>query len=137
MIKFERRGPIFEKDGTKIFFKRVSQAEINEFNIKHNPFRDRAPDDKKIVMQMIREGRMDEVEYTDSEVSLSLQQIPLFCVEFVDKITGLEDGRGDPLEYDTLPDQHKVIFFEDLYNEDDDFRDFVLAVKVGAKKKSD
>ena len=86
-------------------------------------------------MKKIQEGKINEVDYTAEETMISLSQMPTFCVEFVEDVKNLTDPNGDTIDWADLPDDHKYIFFDELYNESDDFRDFVLNVKSGAKKK--
>ena len=134
-LKFEPRGPVFEKDGTKLIFKRVNQAELTQFNLDHNPFKDRTPEEKEEIKNLINNDKHKEIQYTDEELLISLKQIAELCVQFIETVENLEDGEGNQINFDKLDNISKFTFFEEMYNHDEDFRDFILAFKLGTKKK--
>ena len=134
-LSFQPKGPVFIEDGTEIHFKRVSQADLNKFNLDNNPFKKRSKEEKKDIYKKIADGKFDEIELTPNEKYITDSQMSLFCLEFVTDIKNLVDQDGSVIDFNSLPKDHKLIFFEDLYFNNDDFRDFVIAVKSGAKKK--
>ena len=133
-LSFVPKGPVYIEDGTEIQFKRVKQVEINKFNYENNPFQNRPREEYSEILKKINEGKIHEVDYTPEETMISLSQMPKFCVEFVEEVRNLQVD-GKPIDWKELADDHKYIFFDELYHESDDFRDFVLNVKSGAKKK--
>jgi len=134
-LSFQPKGPVFIEDGSEIHFKRVSQADLNKFNLDHNPFKKRSKEEKKDIYKKIADGKFDEIELTPNEKYITDSQMSLFCLEFVTDVKNLVDQDGSVIDFNLLPKDHKLIFFEDLYFNNDDFRDFVIAVKSGAKKK--
>jgi len=134
-LSFQPKGPVYIEDGTEIHFKRASQADLNKFNLDHNPFKNRSTEDRKEVYKKISDGKLDEIELTPDEKYITDSQMSTFCLEFVADVKNLVDQEGTVIDFNSLPKDHKLIFFEDLYFNDDDFRDFVIAVKNGAKKK--
>lgn len=134
-ISFEPKGPVYIQDGTEIEFKRVTQADLNRFNLDNNPFKNRSKEEREEIYSLIREGKIDQIEYTPEENQISLKQMPMFCVQFVVDVRNLVDPNGATLDYKEFTEEMKLIFFDDLYFSSDDFRDFVSAVKSGTKKK--
>lgn len=134
-ISFEPKGPVYIQDGTEIEFKRVTQADLNRFNLDNNPFKNRSKEEREEIYSLIREGKIDQIEYTPEENQISLKQMPMFCVQFVVDVRNLVDPNGAILDYKEFTEEMKLIFFDDLYFSSDDFRDFVSAVKSGTKKK--
>lgn len=133
-ISFEPKGPVYTQDGTEIEFKRVNQVELNKFNYENNPFKNREKDEYNEILKKIFEGKIEEIEFTHEETQISISQIPKFCVEFVKNVKNLVVD-GVVVEWSSFDDEMKYIFFDELYNDSEDFRDFVLAVKNGSKKK--
>lgn len=133
-LSFVPKGPVYYQDGTEIHFKRVKQVDINKFNYENNPFKGRSKEEYSEILKKINEGKIEEIEYTPDETLISLSQMPQFCVEFVEDVKNLLSD-GKPIDWKELDPDLKYIFFDELYHESEDFRDFVLNVKSGAKKK--
>jgi hypothetical protein len=134
-LKFVPRGPEYTEDGTTISFRRITQGDLNKFNLENNPFKDRPQEERTEIIKQILEGKFHEIDMTPDESAQSMNQMPIFCVEFVEDIKNLLDHNGTPIIYQELNFEMKKILFDDLYFSNDDFRDFVLAVKDGSKKK--
>jgi len=134
-ISFEPKGPVYTQDGTEIEFKRVTQADLNKFNLDNNPFKNRTKEEREHIYQLIRDGEIGKIEYTPEENQISLKQMPMFCLEFVVDVRNLNDTAVNPIDFKNLDNEMKLIFFDELYFSSDDFRDFVNAVKSGSKKK--
>lgn len=133
-LSFVPKGPVYIQEGTEIHFKRASQIELNKFNYENNPFKDRDEKEYKEILKQIIAGNIDEIEFTHEETQVSISQMPKFCLEFVTDVKNLIVD-GEQIEWSSLGDDMKYIFFDELYQESEDFRDFVSAVKNGAKKK--
>ena len=134
-LKFVPRGPEYSEDGTIIEFNRITQGDLNKFNLENNPFKDRPREERTEIIQMIIDGKYNEIDMTPEESAQSMNQMPIFCVSFVKDIKNLVNHNGTLIKYNELTFEMKKILFDDLYYSNDDFRDFVLAVKDGSKKK--
>lgn len=134
-ITFEPKGPELKIDETTFKFKRVSQAELNAWNLKNNPFKDRSEPEKRRIQALIQEGKISDVDYTEEEIERSLNQLPRFAVDFCTDVKPIKSPDGSEIEYSSLSQDQKLILFEELYSESEDFSDFLLAYKAGVKKK--
>ena len=131
-LKFEPRGPELDIEGTIFKFKRVSGSELMTWSAKNNPFKNRPPAERKELIEKIIAGEVKFEDYTLEEQELSLQQMPLFCVDFIVDVDNIDLGGQT---FKALDKQQKLMLFEELYQENADFSAFVLSYKNGAKKK--
>lgn len=135
MLKFEPRGPELEIEGTKFLFKRASQHDLNKWNLENNPFKNRSKEEKFQIQKLINNKKVEKIEYTDEEINESIAQMPKFALDFCENVLGLENGEGEALEFNELSEDMKLILFEELYNENENFSDFLISYKSGTKKK--
>jgi hypothetical protein len=132
-LKFEPRGPELDIQGTIFKFKRVSGSELMTWSAKNNPFKNRPPEERKLLIEKIIAGEIKFEDYTLEEQELSLNQMPMFCMAFINDIDNLD--LGGELTFKDLDKEQKFRLFEELYQENAEFSAFVLSYKNGAKKK--